>query len=99
MALENFIGATTGGRGVLGRGRGVARGGRAVVSGGRFQSGPARSREANQVAGDASEQLVGPVQQSPEYAFSVEQRAGQVIQGGLLFSFTLSRSHSTTQTI
>lgn len=55
--------------------------GRAVVSGGRFQGRPSRAREANLVTGaDAGEQSVQPVPQSPDDAFSMEQRANKVIE-------------------
>ena len=81
-----FRSSTSGGRGVTGRGRGAAsgsgaqtHGGRSTAGGGRFRSG--RTRETNQVVGgDECEKFTGPVQQSPEYAFLVEQCIDQVKQ-------------------
>ena len=66
-------GTTSSGRNGPSRGMGVARGDKAGARS-RFQSKPVKPREANRVlCQSVRQQPSSPVQQSPEYAFSVER--------------------------
>ena len=73
-------GATSSGRNGPSRGKGVARGDKAGARS-RFQSKPVKPREANRVVCESvCQQPSSPVQQSPEYAFSVERPGDQAIE-------------------
>ena len=97
-------GATSSGRSGPSRGKGVARGDKAVARGG-FQSRLVKPREANRVVSESiCQQPSSPVQQSPEYVFSVERRGDQAIEksgsvtlvvGGVHFREVLIESSAT----